>query len=276
MSIAGGPAKALERGRSIGCSAIQIFVKNNMQWTAKPFSEADLVSYRNFSGKPKALFGHTSYLINLGGNNPKFAKKSLHALVEELRRADQLELPFLVLHPGSHLGDGEKVGIQRVAASLDTAFRALLDGKCNIALEITAGQGSSLGHTFEQLAQIIETSKFPERLSVCLDTAHLFEAGYDIGTADGFWNTWKQFVATLGGDRLAAWHLNDSKTGLGSRVDRHEHIGHGKIGLAPFREIMRAKEFRKIPKVLETPKGEDLAEDVENMKVLLGLLTHAR
>jgi len=271
MSIAGGPAKALERGRSIGCSAIQIFVKNNMQWTAKPFSETDLASYRNFSDKPNVVFGHTSYLINPGANNPEFAKKSFQALVEELGRADQLELPFLVLHPGSHMGDGEKSGIQRVGASLDKAFRALPDGKCKIALEITAGQGSSLGHTFEQLAKIVEASKFPERLSTCLDTAHLFEAGYDIRTTDGFWNTWKQFAALLGGDRLAAWHLNDSKTGLGSRVDRHEHIGRGKIGLMPFREIMQAKEFRKIPKVLETPKGEDLAEDVENMHVLLGL-----
>jgi deoxyribonuclease-4 len=271
MSIAGGPAKALERGRSIGCSAIQIFVKNNMQWTAKPFSEGDLASYRNFSDKPKVVFGHTSYLINPGANNPEFVKRSLQALVEELGRADQLELPFLVLHPGSHMGDGEKSGIQRVAASLDQAFRTLPDGKCKIALEITAGQGSSLGHSFEQLAKIVEASKFPERLSICLDTAHLFEAGYDIGTTDGFWNTWKQFAAVLGGDRLAAWHLNDSKTGLGSRVDRHEHIGRGKIGLIPFREIMQAKEFRNIPKVLETPKGEDLAEDVENMHVLLGL-----
>jgi deoxyribonuclease-4 len=272
MSIAGGPAKALERGRSIGCSVIQIFVKNNMQWTAKPFSEVDLASYRNFSDKPEVVFGHTSYLINPGANNPEFAKKSLQALVEELGRAVQLKLPFLVLHPGSHMGDGEKAGIRRVAASLDKAFRALPDGKCKIALEITAGQGSSLGHTFEQLAKIIEVSKFPERLSICLDTAHLFETGYDIGSADGFWNTWKQFAAILGGDRLAAWHLNDSKTGLGSRVDRHEHIGRGKIGLMPFWEIMQAKEFRKIPKVLETPKGEDLAEDVENMKVLLELV----
>jgi deoxyribonuclease IV len=271
MSIAGGPAKALERGRSIGCSAIQIFVKNNMQWAAKPFTRADLASYRNFSDKPTVVFGHSSYLINLAANNPEFAKKSLRSLVQELVRADQLELPFLVLHPGSHMGDGEKAGIQRVAASLDEAFRTLPDGKCKIALEITAGQGASLGHTFEQLSKIIEASKFPERLFVCLDTAHLFEAGYDIGTAKGFRNTWKLFTVVLGPERLAAWHLNDSKTALGSRVDRHEHIGRGKIGLAPFREIMRAKEFRNIPKVLETPKSEDLAEDVENMKVLLGL-----
>lgn len=272
MSIAGGPAKALERGRSIGCSAIQIFVKNNMQWFAKPFSDAVLASYRSFPDKPKLVFGHTSYLINPGANNPEFVEKTLRALVEELVRADQLELPFLVLHPGAHMGDGEEAGIRRVTASLDKGFRALPDGKCKIALEITAGQGSSLGHTFGQLAKIIETSKFPERLLVCLDTAHLFEAGYDIGSAKGFWNTWKQFAAILGHERLAAWHLNDSKTALGSRVDRHEHIGHGKIGLMPFREIMRAKEFTNIPKVLETPKGEDLAEDVKNMKVLLGLL----
>lgn len=272
MSIAGGPVKALERGRSIGCSAIQIFVKNNMQWFARPFSKADLASYHDFSDKPRVVFGHSSYLINPGANNPEFAKKSLRALVEELARADQLELPFLVLHPGSHMGDGEQAGIQRIAASLDKAFRALPEGKCKIALEITAGQGSSLGHTFGQLSKIIEASNFPERLLICLDTAHLFEAGYDIATKEGFWNTWKQFAAIFGRDRLAAWHLNDSKTALGSHVDRHEHIGRGKIGIAPFREIMRAKEFAAIPKVLETPKREDLAEDVENINVLLGLL----
>jgi deoxyribonuclease IV len=272
MSIAGGPSRALERGRSIGCSAIQIFVKNNMQWFAKPFSEAELTAYGTYPDRPKLVFGHTSYLINPGTKNPEFREKSIRALTEELSRADQLDLPFLVLHPGAHMGDGEQIGLTRIVSSLDTVFASLPAGKCRVALEITAGQGTCLGHTFEHLAAIIERSKFPERLTTCLDTAHLFEAGFDISTAKGFWNTVKNFDRIIGRDRLAAWHLNDSKTALGSRVDRHDHIGKGKIGLAPFREIMRSGEFDPIPKVLETPKKEDLKEDVVNLRALRKLL----
>jgi len=272
MSISGGPSKALERGHSIGCTAIQIFVKNNMQWFAKAFSDADLIAYDKYPDRPRIVFGHTSYLINPGAKNPEFLEKSIRALRDELARADQLGLPFLVLHPGAHMGDGEEAGLIRIVSSLDSSFASLPDGKCRIALEITAGQGSCLGHTFEHLATIIERSKFPERLTTCLDTAHLFEAGFDISTPKGFWETMQTFDRIIGRDRLAAWHLNDSKTALGSRVDRHEHIGKGKIGLAPFSEIMRSGEFGAIPKVLETPKGDDLKEDVGNMRVLMGLL----
>jgi deoxyribonuclease-4 len=271
MSISGGPAKALERGRSIGCTAIQIFVKNNMQWFAKPFPPSELERYHEFQDRPAAVFGHASYLINPGTNNPVFLEKSARALAEELYRADQLGLPFLVLHPGAHMGDGENAGLSRIIATLDTVFAGARTTRCKIALEITAGQGSSLGHTFEHLATIIERSKFSERLLACLDTAHLFEAGFDISSGKGFWQMMRNFDHLIGRQRLAAWHLNDSKTGLGSRVDRHEHIGKGTIGLAPFAEIMRSAEFRLTPKVLETPKKEDLKEDVANMKVLRGL-----
>lgn len=272
MSIAGGPSKALERARSIGCTAIQIFVKNNMQWFAKPFAATELDAYHKFTDRPKVVFGHTSYLINPGAKNPEFREKSIRALRDELSKADQLGLPFLVLHPGAHMGDGEETGLIRIVSTLDTVFTSVPRGKCRIALEITAGQGSCLGHTFEHLATIIERSKFPDRLSTCLDTAHLFEAGFDISTAKGFWDMVKRFDRIIGRDRLAAWHMNDSKTALGSRVDRHDHIGKGKIGLAPFCEIMRSGEFSAIPKVLETPKKEDLKEDVENLRVLRGLL----
>jgi deoxyribonuclease-4 len=276
MSIAGGPAKALERGRSIGCTAIQIFVKNNMQWFAKPFAQTDLATYREYPDPPKLVFGHASYLINPGTTNPEFLEKSIRALSEELVRADQLGLPFLVLHPGAHMGDGEEAGLTKIVSSLDAVFASRPRGsKCGIALEITAGQGTSLGHTFEHLAIIIERSKFPERLTTCLDTAHLFAAGFDISTAKGFWEMVKKFDRIIGRERLSAWHLNDSKTGLASRVDRHEHIGKGKIGLAPFGEIMTSGEFMAIPKVLETPKKKDLKEDVENMAVLRGLLGKA-
>ena len=272
MSIAGGPAKALERGRSIGCTAIQIFVKNNMQWFAKPFAETELAAYQNYPDRPKVVFGHTSYLINPGAKNPEFREKSIRALSEELSRADQLGLPFLVLHPGAHMGDGEETGLTRIVSSLDEAFASQPRGKCRIALEITAGQGTCLGHTFEHLATIIERSRFHERLAACLDTAHLFEAGFDISTPKGFWDVVEKFDRIIGRDRLSAWHLNDSKTGLGSRVDRHDHIGKGKIGLAPFRELMRPGEFDAIPKVLETPKEDDLKEDIVNMRTLTGLI----
>jgi deoxyribonuclease IV len=272
MSIAGGPSKALERGRSIGCNAIQIFVKNNMQWFAKPFPLSELEVYHAYQNRPTTIFGHASYLINPGANNPVFLERSMQALGEELVRADQLELPFLVLHPGAHMGEGEQAGLSRVVASLDAVFTSALAVQCKIALEITAGQGSCLGYTFEHLATIIERSRFPERFVTCLDTAHLFEAGFDISNEKGFWKMMKRFDDRIGRERLAAWHLNDSKTGLGSRVDRHEHIGKGKIGLAPFAEIMRSAEFHSIPKVLETPKKQDLKEDVQNLKVLLQCL----
>ncbi|HET9375580.1 MAG TPA: deoxyribonuclease IV [Chthoniobacterales bacterium] len=268
MSISGGPSKALERGHSIGCTAIQIFVKNNMQWFAKPLAESELVAFRTFPEKPKIVFGHTSYLINLAANNDDFLQKSRQALKAELERADQLELPFLVLHPGSHLGAGIDAGIRLVAKSLDAVFAELPKGRCKVALEITAGQGSCLGHTFGQLAGIIAACRYPKRLLVCLDTAHIFAAGYDISSATGFWRTFEQFEQEIGMDRLAAWHLNDSKAALGSRVDRHDHIGKGKIGTAPFQEIIRSARFAHLPKVLETPKKEDLAEDRVNLALL--------
>jgi deoxyribonuclease IV len=268
MSISGGPSRALERGLSIGCTAIQIFVKNNMQWFAKPFVETELAAFHEFPERPKIVFGHTSYLINLAANNDEILEKSRQALKAELERADQLGLPFLVLHPGSHLGAGVDAGIELVAKSLDTVFDELPKARCKVALEITAGQGSCLGHTFGQLAGIIESCRYPKRLLVCLDTAHLFAAGYDISSAKGFWRTFEEFEEEIGIDRLSAWHLNDSKAALGSRVDRHDHIGKGKIGKAPFQEIMCSPRFAHLPKVLETPKKEDLAEDRVNLALL--------
>ncbi len=273
-SIAGGPGKAIDRALSIGATAMQIFVKNNMQWFATPFSDAEL---REFSEHPrrkelKAVFGHSGYMINLGATNADFHAKSLRALKEELTRADQLGLPFLVLHPGAHMGEGVEAGLAKIAGSLDAVLKALPKVKTRVALETTAGQGSSLGHTFEQLRLLFDHSAYPERLCVCIDTAHLFAAGYDISTETGARETFRRFDKIVGAERLAAIHCNDSKTALGSRVDRHEHIGKGKIGLAAFRHIMRARRFAAVPKVLETPKGKDMAEDVENMALLRSLL----
>jgi deoxyribonuclease IV len=196
----------------------------------------------------------------------------VRSLSEELIRADQLQLPFLVLHPGAHLGAGEEAGLEKIATSIDQVFAKVPKVKTKIALETTAGQGSYLGEKFEHLAWIIETVRQPERLCVCLDTAHVFAAGYDIGSEAAARKTFREFDRVIGRERLAAIHLNDSKTPRGSRADRHQHIGKGQIGLDAFRFIMRDRRFRKIPKVLETPKQKDLAEDVMNMKTLRGLL----
>src|SRR5215472_8912355 len=270
MSIRGGVSMAIERARSIRCTAMQIFVKNNMQWFARPLSREEIRAFLNHvqRGELLSVFAHANYLINLAATNPQFHANSIRALAEELVRADQLELPFLVLHPGAHLGAGEEAGLKKIVDSVDEVFRKIPEVKTKIALETTAGQGSCIGHRFEHLAHIITNVREPERLRVCIDTAHLFAAGYEIGSEAGVRKTFLEFDRVIGRNRLVAIHVNDSKTGPGSRVDRHEHIGKGRIGLDAFRFIMRSPRFSKIPKVLETPKGEDLAEDVINLKTL--------
>jgi len=274
MSIRGGASMAIERARSIGCTAMQVFVKNNMQWFAKPLTREEIRAFLNHvqRGELLSVFGHANYLINLAATNPQFHTNSIRALAEELVRADQLELPFLVLHPGAHLGAGEEAGLKKIVDSVDEVFRKIPKVKTKIALEITAGQGSCIGHRFEHLAHIIANVRELNRLRVCLDTAHLFAAGYEIGSESGVKKTFHEFDRVIGPDRLVAIHVNDSKTGRGSRVDRHEHIGKGQIGLDAFRFIMRSPRFSKIPKVLETPKGNDLAEDVVNLKTLQRLV----
>jgi len=273
MSTAGGIAKSIDRACSIDCTAMQIFVKNNMQWFAKPFAAGEVEAYLEhpLRSRLKVVFGHSGYMINLAATNPEFLDKSRRALNEELVRADQLRLPFLVLHPGAHLGAGEEAGLAKIVESIDGIFEAIPQVTTKIALETTAGQGSSIGCTFEHLAHIISNVREPERLCICIDTAHLFAAGYDISTEAGVKATFAQFDKVIGKERLAALHLNDSKTALNSRVDRHDHIGKGKIGIEAFRYIMSAPRFAKIPKVLETPKGKELKEDVENMAVLRGI-----
>jgi deoxyribonuclease-4 len=273
MSIAGGADMAIERARSINCTAMQMFVKNNMQWFARPLTRDEIARFRDRHqrGELLSIFAHGNYLINLAATNGQFHANSIRSLSEELVRADQLELPFLVLHPGAHLGAGEEAGLQKVVESIDCVFSGLPKIKTRIALETTAGQGSCLGNKFEHLAYIISRVRQPKRLCVCLDTAHVFAADYDIGSEASVRKTFREFDRVVGLDRLVAIHLNDSKTPRGSRVDRHEHIGKGKIGLPVFRFIMRDRRFRKIPKVLETPKGKDLREDVMNLKTLLTL-----
>ena len=274
MSIGGGVQTAIERGRSIKCTAIQMFVKNNMQWFARPLAREEIRAFLEHPqrGELLSIFAHANYLINLATTNPQFHANSIRALSEELTRTDQLELPFLVLHPGAHLGAGEEAGLHRIVDSINRVFRSIPKVKTKIALETTAGQGSSLGHRFEQIAYIIDNVREPERLCVCLDTAHILAAGYDIGSEAGAKKTFRDFDRVIGLDRLVAIHMNDSKTPRGSRVDRHQHIGQGQIGLDAFRFIMRDRRFRKIPKVLETPKGKELREDVINLRTLRRLV----
>jgi len=270
MSIAGGVHMAIDRACSINCAAMQMFVKNNMQWFARPLALEEIRAFLEHQqrGELLSIFAHANYLINLAATNPQFHANSIRALSEELTRADQLGLPFLILHPGAHLGAGEEAGLEKITASVNRIFRKTSNIRTRIALETTAGQVSSLGYAFEQIAYIIDNVREPERLCVCLDTAHVFAAGYDIGSEPATRRMFREFDRVIGLDRLAAIHLNDSKTVRGSRVDRHQHIGKGQIGLDAFRFIMSDARFRRIPKVLETPKGKELREDVINLRTL--------
>lgn len=276
MSIAGGIHLAIERACSIGCTAMQIFVKNNMQWFARPISPEEVRAFCRHKQRAEiqVVFAHANYLINLAATNPQFHANSMRALAEELIRADALKLPFLVMHPGAHLGAGEDAGLTKIAQSIDAVFKVIPKVKTKIALETTAGQGSNLGARFEHLAAIIDQVREPKRLCVCLDTAHVFAAGYDISTEAATKKMFREFDRVVGLDRLAAIHVNDSKAPAGSRVDRHEHIGQGKIGVDAFRVIMRDKRLTKIPKVLETPKDKNLAEDIANLKTLRDLASN--
>ena len=266
--------KAIDRALAVGCAAMQVFVKNNMQWFAPPFSEKEIHAFLDHPrlGELGSVFGHSGYLINLAATNPDNYEKSVRSLRDELVRADQLKLPHLVLHPGAHMGAGEEAGLKKVVESIDKIFAEIPDVKTRIALETTAGQGSTLGHKFEHLKFILENVKEPERLCVCLDTAHVFAAGYDISTFEGAGKVFAEFSKIVGFKQLAALHINDSKVPLASHVDRHDHIGKGKIGLEAFRYIMNEPKFAKIPQGPRNAQGRDMAEDVVNMNVLRGLV----
>ncbi len=274
MSIAGGLHLAFERGASIGCSAIQIFTKNNNQWNAKPLTEYEVQLFRTAQRKYniKSVAAHTAYLINLCASNKDILKKSLLAFKDELQRCELLGIPFLIFHPGAHTGAGEKTGIKMIVESLNRVHEQTQNYKVKSVLETTAGQGSSIGYKFEQLAEIINHTECPERMGVCIDTAHIFAAGYDISTETGYKKTMKDFYNIIGIKKLAAIHCNDSKKELGSRVDRHEHIGKGTLGIETFRFIMQDKRLAKIPKILETPKGPEMDEDKMNLKILRKLI----
>ncbi len=273
MPTSGGVWKGLQRGIGIDCEIVQVFVKNNMQWFGRPPTLDELTRYANEMATHKldCVFGHTGYLINLAAPASANREKSVLSLLQEIRLAADYGLPFLVMHPGSHLGHGEQVGLKNIIAGLDEVFRATRSFPVRIALENTAGQGSCLGYQLAHLADIYDHVKQPQRLGICLDTAHLFEAGYDLRTPEG-WNAVVEEVDGLVGlKEILAFHLNDSKTGLGSRVDRHAGIGEGKIGRESFRPIVDDPRFDDLPGCLETPKSADLHEDVENLAILRAL-----
>ena len=274
MSIAGGVHTAVERGVQIGCTTMQMFVKNNNQWHGKPLSDEDVATYKDLLLKSSIgpVVVHDSYLINLCAKDGEILRKSQAALKDELDRCERLGVEYLNFHPGAHMGQGEEDGLKLVAESLDIIHDGTRGYHVKSVIETTAGQGTSLGYSFEQLRRIIDLVSDNNRMAVCVDTCHIFAAGYDIVSEHGYEKTFQDFDDILGLDRLVAFHVNDSKRELGSHVDRHEHIGKGKIGLAGFSHLMNDRRFKNIPKILETDKGPDMKEDIENMNVLRGLL----
>lgn len=295
MSISGGFEKAVERAVAAGCDCLQIFTsapqrwpvgpakparsgKSPSRWKSQPLSEASVEAFRSAYAESglRAVISHASYLINLAAADDTLWEKSIAALEVELRRADQLGIPHVVLHPGAHTILTEEQGLERVTAALGRIHDRNQDMAASVLLESTAGQGTCLGWRFEHLQRILESATDADRLGVCLDTCHLHAAGYDLTTATSFQRTLREFNRRIGIERLHAIHLNDSKRELGSRVDRHEHIGSGDLGLEPFRRLLNHRRLKKIPMYLETAKGVDEEGedwDVKNLEVLRSLLS---
>ncbi|MFZ5762409.1 MAG: deoxyribonuclease IV [Thermodesulfobacteriota bacterium] len=271
MSVAGGLHLAFAHLRTVEGEALQIFTRNQRQWRAAPVGAAEAKAFRaawQAAGRPPVA-AHDSYLINLASPKPEVAAKSLQALTDELERCAALGIPFLIMHPGAHLGAGTEQGLALVAANLDAALATAKDADAvMVLLENTAGQGTTLGARFDELAGIIAASRHPARLGVCFDTCHAFAAGYDLRTPAAYRATFAEFDQAIGLERLRFFHLNDAIKGLGSRIDRHTHIGQGQIGSAGFRLLLTDHRFARHPMVLETPKGDDLAEDIENLRLL--------
>jgi deoxyribonuclease-4 len=270
VSIAGGLHLALQRGRDLGCGAVQIFLKNQRQWAARPLGADEVrafVAARRATGIRHA-FAHASYLVNLAGANAEPWRQAVEAFTDELERAEALGLACLVVHPGSHGGAGLEAGLARVTAALDEATRRTAGYRVRIALENTAGAGHAVGRTFVELGQVLARAARPERLGVCIDTCHLFAAGHDVRDAAGWDDAIAACARHVGLGNVLAFHLNDARGGLGSGLDRHEHIGKGFLGLAPFRRLLDDPRFARVPKVLETPKEPAPRADRRNLGVL--------
>ena len=275
-SVAGGLHNALIRAAELDCVNVQVFTKNQKQWQCKPLEACDVDDWKRHCKRLKfrQTVSHDSYLINLAATDPAVWAKSVALFMEELRRCAALGIPHLVTHPGAHMGAGEEAGLTKIVAALDVIHDAVPAGGVTTCLEVTAGQGTSLGYRLEHLAEIIDRVKAPKRLAVCLDTAHLFAAGYDF-RGRKYAGFRKELDKVIGLSRVKVWHLNDSKKGLGSRVDRHDHIGRGLIGLDGFRPIVRDEAFENVPKILETPKEQDEQGrdwDAVNVETLRGLV----
>jgi deoxyribonuclease-4 len=274
MSIAGGLHLAIDRAVAAGCGVLQIFTRNSNQWKGKPVSEADANLFREkfaVSGLHE-IISHDIYLINLAAPPGDTRDKSLAAFRDELETCARLGIAKVVMHPGSHLADTPEAGLARVVAAFDQLFSEVPQFEGLVLIETTAGQGSNLGRAFEELQAIIGGSRFPQKFGVCFDTCHTFAAGYDTATAEGYADTMAQFDRIIGLERLHCFHFNDSKKGLGSHVDRHEHIGQGALGLNPFRFILNDPRFVNVPKILETPKGDNDEMDAVNLGILRGLV----
>ena len=272
-SVSKGLHFAFERIAQVGGESLQIFTRNQRQWNPKPLSDEEIDKYTKaweLRGK-MIVASHASYLVNLATSKPELMQKSIDSFVEELRRCRQLAIPYVVLHPGSHGGDGVEVGLERFTIALDNAIEKA-EPDSMVLVETTAGQGTGLGSSFSELGYIRQQSRFPEKIGVCLDTCHVFAAGYDIRSKDSYRAVMDEFEQKIGVQNLHFFHLNDSKKDLGSRVDRHEHIGEGCIGLSGFDHIVNDVRFEKHPMTLETPKGEALTEDIENLGKLRSLI----
>lgn len=272
-SVAGGLHLAFERIESVGGESLQIFTRNQRQWRPAALKPEEVAFFREAheTSKNMIVASHGSYLVNLATGKEELLEKSVTNFALELERCDQLGISHAVLHPGSHGGDGVELGLERFTRGLDMAIEKSGVG-VQVLVETTAGQGTGLGSSFEELAYILQNSKYPELLGVCVDTCHIFAAGYELRTREGYESTISALLATIGLEKVRFFHLNDSKKELGSRVDRHEHIGKGEIGLPGFRHLLQDPRFSGLPMTLETPKGESLDEDRENLQTLRSLL----
>ena len=275
QSIAGGYHKAVERARRCGCDCVQLFTKNNNQWAAKGITVEEA---RRFRGALDTLgithpIAHDSYLINLASPDRRLWRKSVDAFVEELHRAETLGIPFVVTHPGAFTTSSEEAGLRNIVRAVDEIHAQSRGLTARCLLETTAGQGTSLGWRFEQMAAILDGLKEPDRMGFCFDTCHVSAAGYRLSPERAYQATMAEFNRLLGLDRIKAFHLNDSRRALGSRIDRHEHIGRGELGLEPFRLLLADPRFRDVPMYLETPKDKESGQDCDaiNLRVLRGL-----
>jgi deoxyribonuclease IV len=273
MSIAGGLHRALERGRALDCGAVQLFLRNQRQWCARPMTDAEVRAFhaaRRQTGI-RHVFAHASYLINLGAPDDAAWRRAVDAFTDELERAERLDLSCVVVHPGSHLGTGVESGLARVVAALDEVTRRTPGYGVRIALENTAGAGRAIGRTFGELGALLARAARPERIGICVDTCHLFAAGYDVRSDAGYRRALGECREAVGLERVLAFHLNDARAPLGSGLDRHEHIGRGYLGRRPFARVLRDRRLRRIPKVLETPKEPEPIADRRNLALLRAL-----